>query len=156
MKKLTVLFCLVLVILVNSAILAEQKPGAPKSWEEHAHYISRQLDLALEQYKNGKLKEAKLAVLDAYFGSFESKSGMEMAINSNISSARKAEIEEMFRTTRVAMSQPATESENLKKAEEEVKNLQNAIKHDALVLKKNKVSIIGWGYEADEKSEEKK
>lgn len=153
MKEIIILFCLISVTSVNSVGFAEQKPGAPKSWEEHAHYISRQLDLALEQYKQGKLKEAKLAVLDAYFGSFESKSGMEMAINSNISSARKSEIEEMFRTTRVAMTKPSNDPLNLNKVTEEVKNLQKALEHDALILKKNKVSIIGWGYEEEEKKE---
>ncbi|OGQ33909.1 MAG: hypothetical protein A3F16_06645 [Deltaproteobacteria bacterium RIFCSPHIGHO2_12_FULL_43_9] len=152
-KNLIVLFYLVLIILVSPQGFAEQKPGAPKSWEEHAHLISRQLDLAFEQYKDGKLKEAKLAVLDAHFGSFESKSGMEMAINTNISAARKAEIEELFKNVRLAMANPPTDSSNLKKATEEIKTLQNALQHDALVLKKKKVSIIGWSKEDEEKEE---
>lgn len=153
MKKLVIPFYLMLPLLAVPNTFAQPLPGAPKSWEEHAHIISRQLDLALEQYKGGKPKEAKLALLDAYFGSFESRSGMELAINTNISPERKNEIEEMFRTTRLAMANPPTNSSNIKEATKEVKALQGAIKSDALILKKKKVSIIGWSRDAEEKKE---
>lgn len=156
MKNLIILLFTALLVTSTLSLsfseTVQPEPGAPKSWEEYAHIISRQLNLALEQYKEGKLAEAKLAVLDAYFGSFESKSGMEEAIKSHISAARNSEIEGMFKTTRVSMAATPPNSANIEKATKEVQNLEKALQKSALKLKKDRVPLTAW----NEKSEEKK
>lgn len=68
-------------------------------WAEVVDHVKSHLDAADAAASAGRAPEAKLAVYDAYFVSFEAL-GMETAIRENISSARAFELEEMFADAR--------------------------------------------------------
>lgn len=89
---------------IPPAAVAAPAPAAtprikPVRWDDVVTDVKRQLDAADAAAAAGRGPDAKAAVYDAYFVSFEAL-GMETAIRENIASARAFELEEMFADAR--------------------------------------------------------
>ena len=107
--------------------------AADTDWAQVADEIQTELDSSVEAYKEGRAKEAKATVSNAYFNLFEA-SGMEGAVSVHISDKRKTEVEGLFGAMRGAIAKGKPLVEVTKKKE----LLVAAVKYDAWKL--NEVS----------------
>ena len=100
--------------LVSGVIFAKPLP-----WSDRAPLIEKKLQEAVAHYVRKDIASAKHDCDDAYFGFFEAHgANMEIAIRSNVSAARAAEIESHFGELRKAISNSTT----IPKASDEIKS----------------------------------
>lgn len=89
------------------ALLALPAPAAMAGgayWQEMAQEIAALVDDAVAQYEAGDGKAAGRAVIQAYFGQFESRK-MEAAIRKEIGGKRAFAVEKLFGNLRKAVKQ---------------------------------------------------
>lgn len=136
MKRLCASLMLVMFLLLSVPGFAFA--AAYKSYKEVVTAVDVTLQKAMEVYDNGDRAKGKKLVEDAYFGPYEGGQ-MEKAVRLNISSARNAKIEGLFRDIKIQIKTGAPREQ----IDTKVKELMTILKEDAAILDGEKEGAAG-------------
>ncbi len=125
MRKLVLVLLTLMIFAVGQNIVS----AAPGQWTRLVNNIEKTMNESLELYKQGDIAGAKKTVDQAYYGMYE-KEGMEMIVNTTISSKRANLEEYKFSTIKKLMTKKAPEAQ-IKK---EITEMIGMMKEDALQL----------------------
>lgn len=120
--------------LIAGSIIFTSMPARSQPqqvWQPLGEQIVQVLDEAQARYKAGDAKEARRAVIKAYFALFESRK-MEAAMRTTIGVKHTYEVEQRFGDLRKAIKNGAS----VDKVDAIAKSLRTSIRQDAKILDK--------------------
>lgn len=141
-RKLNIILLLSFILILMFSFSVSAAP----SWMDVVDDIGEKIDLALEQYEDGKVKIARESVTNAYFGPFEGEE-MEQAIQRNIGSQVAFKVEYAFTQIKELMKNGASQSEVEKRADKLIQDLkQYANELDELAPRENNSPLSKFIY----------
>jgi len=110
-------------------VIASPAQATAGTWQSVAQELDIALNKAGDAYANGDIKAAKKAVLQAYFGIFESRK-MEAAMRTALGIRHTYEVESQFGQLRKAIKN----GENIQTIRNHITTLNAALSQDAATL----------------------